>query len=126
MGGKMMDLTHEFFTNHISTLKDTSFDGDHKSYMTESPRQVINFDKTADAYTTERHLSKLLASNDALFSAGNGKLVFVEFKNGRITKTVGFELRGKVYDSVLILSDLTASTLSEIREHVTYILVYND
>ncbi len=124
MGGKMLDLTHELFESHCSTLKETSFDNKNSIYMTESRLPVIHFDKVAGEYSSIRSLSETLQSNDALIPAGN-TLTFVEFKNGQIKRGDGFQLRGKNYNSVLILSDLASMSLSDIRSKTSYILVYN-
>lgn len=58
----------------------------------------------------------------------------IEFKNGRITDQVNFEINKKIYDSLFILFDLkytdkkgkVVDAISYTRENMTYILVYNE
>lgn len=68
------------FTDHLSTLKETSLDdGDGKqAYMTQSLRSSVNFDSVKEAYVKNLGLSEIPKSNDALFDDGHGMLVFVE------------------------------------------------
>ncbi len=94
--------------------------------MTESTRCVINFDKVKDEYIASLGLSETPMSNDALFDDGKGCIVFVEFKNGFIDNTTIHNLGKKIYDSTIIYTDITSSTISAMRQNVIYILVYNE
>ena len=87
---------------------------------------AVDFDAVKEEYAKELHLSTMPASNDALLEDGQGNLVFVEFKNCKITKNLQYEIRKKIYDSCLIFSDLTSETLSYMRKNMDYILVYNE
>lgn len=121
----MIDLSdYPIFNRNITTLKETSKDDDHEVYMTESVRPVINFDKVKDEYIRGLGLAIIPQSNDALFEDDEkGDIVFVEFRNGAVKE---FEVRKKIYDSVLIYSDITSSSISSMRKTVKYILVYNE
>lgn len=121
----MINLSdYPIFKRNIATLKETSKDNNHEVYMTESMRPVINFDKVKDEYVKELNLPKIPQSNDALFAEDEkGYIVFVEFRNGAVKE---YEVRKKIYDSVLIYSDITSSSISSMRETVKYILVYNE
>lgn len=121
----MINLSdYPIFNRNIATLKETSKDEDHEVYMTESIRPVIHFDKVKEEYIKELKLVEIPKSNDALFDEDDkGSIVFVEFKNGTINN---YELRKKIYDSVLIFTDITSSSISSMRKTVKYILVYND
>ena len=56
----------------------------------------------------------------------NGKLIFIEFKNGCITSKMGKEqIRSKISESLLILTDILDAKLQEIRKLICYVLVYN-
>ena len=128
-GGKMTDLSrYKIFSDHLSTLKETSVDDrdGEKIYMTESLRRVINFDDVKNEYVKRLGLSEIPKSNDALFEDGKGSLLFVEFKNGFMDRSKQFAVRKKVYDSVLIFTDITSSRISDMRNTVKYILVYNE
>lgn len=91
-------------------------------YMTHSQIMVTDFDKVKDEYTKIFKLNNHPASNDALYIKSDSESVFIEFKNGDINK---FNIRKKIYDSVLIFTDLVDCTISDTREHMEYILVYN-
>lgn len=128
-GGKMTDLSrYKIFSDHMSTLKETSLDDRDggKRYMTQSLRSAINFDDVKEEYVKDLGLSEIPKSNDALFEDGRGALVFVEFKNGFINRAKQFAIRKKVYDSTLIFTDITATGISDMRNAVKYILVYNE
>ena len=120
----------QIFNNHISNLKQTSIDDSDNSrspqFMTDSLITAINYDAVKDEYVRTLQLSEIPKSNDALFDDGRGHLVFVEFKNGKIGRRKQFEIRKKIYDSVLIFSDITSEKISDIKTYVNYILVYNE
>lgn len=127
-GGGMIDLSKYPQFNHIVTLKETSRD-EHDSgtisYMTDSKLPVINFDDVKNDYIKDLQLSDAPKSNDALLDKGNGKLVFVEFKNGYMDRAKQFAVRKKIYDSTLIFTDILSIGISDMRTCVEYILVYN-
>lgn len=116
------------FTSHLSTLKETSKDdsGKENQYMISSDLNVINFDAVKKDYVVGLKMSKMPMSIDALFDDGKGKLLFVEFKNGRIDHKKQRDLQKKVYDSILIFTDLTSTSISYMRGHMEFIFVYND
>lgn len=126
----MIDLkNYEIFNRHMSNLKETSLDsrdGMPGRYMTDSPLAAVNFDDVKEEYVQGLELCETPRSNDALFDDGNGALVFVEFKNGLITRAKQFAIRKKIYDSVLMFSDITSSKISDTRNIMNYILVYNE
>lgn len=119
---------YKIFSDHLSTLKETSVDDrdGEKIYMTESLRCVVNFDDVKDEYVKGLGLSEIPKSNDALFEDDRGALIFVEFKNGFMDRNKQFAVRKKVYDSVLIFTDITSFRISDMRNTVKYILVYNE
>lgn len=119
---------YPIFMNHLSNLKETSLD-DHNNnqlYMTQSTRVAIDFDDVKDEYVANLGLSEPPKSNDALFDEGNGNLVFVEFKNGFMDRAKQFSVRKKIYDSALIFTDITGTGISDMRQQMKYILVYNE
>ncbi|HIS55171.1 MAG TPA: hypothetical protein IAB48_00725 [Candidatus Fimimorpha excrementavium] len=119
---------YEIFRNHITNLKETSLDesGGQKVYMTQSLRPAINFDGVKEDYIKNLELSEFPKSNDALMEEGDGTPVFVEFKNGFMDRAKQFGLRKKIYDSVLIFTDITSARISDMRKNMKYILVYNE
>ena len=119
----------------IDTLKATSYDEEHDTYMVECTLSVCSFDKVKEWYVENRVPSSNPnpKSNDALYFRED-ECFFIEFKNGRIDNRVNFELNKKIYDSLFILFDSDCvdkkgedvKTISYTREHMNYILVYNE
>lgn len=125
----MIDLnTFQIFADHLSNLKETSIDkrDGTPQYMTLSTREAVNFDDVKEEYVKQLGVSEIPKSNDALFDDGKGFLVFVEFKNGFMDRPKQFAVRKKVYDSALIFADITSTGISYMRDHMKYILVYNE
>ena len=113
----------------MSTLKETSIDDHdnaHIAYMTYSERDAINFDDVKRAYIRTLNLSEEPKSNDALFLTNANELVFVEFKNGFMDAPKKYAVRKKIYDSIIILTDILNMGISSLRDHMQYILVYNE
>lgn len=120
---------YRMFRENMATLKETSVDKrdeEHLEYMTESDREVVNFDRVKEKYIEHLGLSVAPKSNDALFDDGRGKVIFVEFKNGYINPKKQFDIRKKIYDSTLIYSDIVSEKISKMRTYMEYILVYNE
>ena len=118
-----------------STLEETSYDSDNGTYMVHSQLQVCPFDKVKEWYVSEKipYANPNPKSNDALYF-GERESYFIEFKNGKITNAVNFEINKKIYDSLFILFDLQyvdkagkpVNSISYTRENMNYILVYNE
>lgn len=115
--------------NNVSTLKETSVDKHDMSnikYMTCSERAVVNFDDVKREYIENLSLSETPKSNDALFLSKDNKLIFVEFKNGFMDNAKKFSIRKKIYDSIIILTDIFNTGISTLKSEMEYILVYNE
>ena len=125
----MINLSdYPIFANHVSTLKETSLDTNdgQRKYMTQSSRDSINFDEVKEEYVSGLRLSSNPKSSDALFDDGSGSIIFVEFKNGYMDSKKQFDVRKKVYDSLLIFTDITSTGISNMRNTANFILVYNE
>lgn len=128
----MLELKElEHFSDELTSLKETSYDEDNDAYLTNLDVIVYDFDKIKERYVKELKTCLSLSSipsfrsNDALYNK-NGKLIFIEFKNGCITSSKGKEeIRSKISESLLILTDILDAKLKEIRKLACYILVYN-
>lgn len=121
-------LEYKGISEYHNTLKNTSYDSGNDEYLTELENEVIEFDKVAENYSKKLHLSGNLCSNDVFMALPNNKeYVFVEFKNGYIggLKEIN-QINRKIYDSMFILSDITKTNISELRNCISYILVYNE
>lgn len=118
----------DIFSNNRSTFKETSKDTDSKdvSYMTESTIEVVNFDRVKEQYIRGMKLSKTPCSNDALYVDTKDKICFVEFKNGKMSQKKIFNVYNKIYDSLLIFTDIIGQNISYCRENMNFILVYNE
>lgn len=126
----MLDLSnYPIFENNKKTLKETSKDdpagGEKIEYMTESEYPVISFDDVKNNYVKELGLSEIPRSNDALLALPDGSLVFVEFKNGYLDKKDQHDIRKKIFDSMLIFTDIVGEGISKTRKEMDYVLVYN-
>lgn len=108
------------YSRYLTTLKETSYDKKNRIYMCESDLKVVDFDKLKDEYIKELKLSDAPSSCDSLYL--KDRIVFIEFKNGKVEK---YNIRKKIYDSILIFSDIMGYGISETREKVDFILVYN-
>jgi len=129
----MIDVkTIPILNSSICSLKETSKD-DHDGvdrYMTNSVLDVVNFDTVKKQYiealsTQGLKISESPASNDA-FYANNGEMYFIEFKAGTMSKRKTYEVRRKIFDSLLILTDIINVGVSCTRQNLSYILVYNE
>ncbi len=129
-GGRMINISdYPILKNNICTLKDTSVDKRDSRvvmYMTDSSRSAVNFDKVKEEYIRPLKLNEVPKSNDALMEDGKGKLIFIEFKNGYMDRAKQFAVRKKIYDSVLIFTDIVSVGISSMRKCMEYILVYNE
>jgi len=106
-------------------LKETSFSKINKYYMTDSIITVINFDSVKDKYIKNLSLSETPKSNDALYIHNNSEMYFIEFKSGDVAGEI-YNVRLKIFDSLLILTDIINKGISFTRQNLTYILVYNE
>lgn len=127
MKGMLMIDKYPILKEHLTTLRKTSKDKNHKDtvdFMTQSKLSVVNFDAVAREYAKTHHLKMLPTSNDAVFIDDN-KIIFIEFKNGIMSKEERLKIKEKIYDSVLMLMDILDKKISYSRENIQYILVYN-
>lgn len=111
------------FQRHQSTLKDTSYNDAGTAHMTDSLLPVIDFDAVKSEYIRSYHCSPVPKSNDALLHYGD-EYFFIEFKDGNMKYEI-HNVRGKIFESLLLFCDLTDTTISFSRKHVSYMLVYN-
>lgn len=120
---------HPILKKYIDTLHETSLDAGSSvtEYMTDSQIEVVDFDKVKEEYAGNLHLSIRPTSNDALHIAAGSNDTFIEFKNGSLwQEKKRAEVRSKIYNSVLMLTDIIGENISYTRKHLNYILVYNE
>ena len=83
---------------------------------------VIDFDDVKTDFCSKFHKSnEVFKSADAMFySEVKNKLIFVEFKNGKVR-----DVKTKLKDSLLVFSNIIDINLEFCREYLEYIVVYN-
>ena len=83
---------------------------------------VIDFDDVKTAFCKKFHKSnEVFKSVDALlYSEVKNKLIFVEFKNGKVK-----DVKTKLKDSLLVFSNIVDVDLKFCRKYLEYIVVYN-
>lgn len=121
---------YHLFSNNKNSLKEISKDdskihsGGEIEYLSKSSKFAIDFDRVKSCYFKEKDLLETYsASVDALFQSQDGKLYFVEFKNGTID---GDNITRKAKDSLFIFMDVTRTKFYEIRSDLSFLLVVND
>jgi len=125
----MLDVKSiEILNNSICSLKETSKDNHAGTddYMTDSMLPVVNFDMVKNEYIKGLKIPEAPKSNDAFYVNGNGDMYFIEFKSGRMDNNKIYGVRQKIYDSLLILTDIINVGISYTRQNLNYILVYNE
>lgn len=143
------NCVHGFFDNQhcknidikeiYSDFSKTSKDSDNNIVLIDSEEKCINFDALTRLYT-ERHNNihmhlkeskynnfkfyemRQFMSNDAIWKH-NDINYFIEFKN--TAKLTIQDLHDKIKGSVLIYLDIVNQTISEAKENLGYILVFN-
>lgn len=126
----IIDNLPNILKNHIDTLENTSKDNNNNHYMTNCKKGTINFDRVKVEYKNNNNIKDFPSSNDALYITANNDFYFIEFKNSTISE---YKLKNKIYDSLLILSNIKynngANYINDIVEfsksNIEYILVYN-
>ena len=113
-----------------NTFKDVSYDEVNHESMIVHPchpnGELYNFDEISKQYTHCLNVSKPLRSNDAIYLFNN-LVYFIEFKNGTADK---FNLKGKIYDSLLVLveigKELNCDSPELWRDKLIYVLVQEE
>ena len=120
-----------FIAKYEETLEKISIDSDaeettsvREKYVTHSQIKACSFDEVAKKYGAELKISTP-KSVDALCRFTE-VYSFIEFKNGKIDKKKAFSVAQKVYDSILILDYFTECGTKYMRDHIEFILVYNE
>jgi hypothetical protein len=117
----------QIFKENLSTLKNTSLDdnGKETQYMVQSELEVVDFDKVKAAYISDMKLADNPCSSDALYES-DSEYYLIEFKNGKIDRRTIYDVQRKIYDSLLIFNDIMDTNISFCRNHLNFILVYNE
>lgn len=110
--------------SHTDTLKEMSKDTSTEpaQYMTESTTEAVNFDKVKRAYVNRLGLSEKAAKSCDALAFLSGGPTFIEFKNGKVSPG---EIKNKIRDSLLIYGGITGQSITETRQIMEFVLVYN-
>lgn len=108
----------------LTTIKKASKDSSNNEYMSESLKQVVNFDQIKGKIFSKFN-GNALNSVDALAQGQNGKIYFIEFKNGQLSDKTATQLDRKAFDSISLLCFVTGRDFKTVRDDVIFVLVYN-
>jgi hypothetical protein len=95
-------------------------------YMTSCKKIVVNIDKFKNDFVKNMGLSQVPMSCDALCMVSPDEFFLIEFKNGVIEDLRNYEIKVKIFETLLILTERLGKTIQFTRNHVTFILVYNE
>ena len=106
----------KIFNRHLQTLKELSKDDseDSQQYMTNSEIIAISFDDVKEEYSAE-FVSQSPKSVDAILQI-DGKILFIEFKNGKIKDKQSDSIVIKILESLLMFCDIADCKISQVRK----------
>ena len=111
-----------------ATLKETSKDTSNKDspfHMTESERVVFDFDEIKRQYLLSLGIQDNQQKSFDAILEHNGRIHFIEFKNGGSKKDIINSIKGKVSEGLLIFCDIVSTSISFTRKYADFIVVYN-
>lgn len=128
----------EIFKTNLQKLSKLSRDDTNNVIMICSEIEAVNYDNVKNKYSKYKKIYNL-KSNDVLYEKSKNykfnskdEYFFIEFKNGKINNKnefdnkIIFEIKEKIYDSVIILLELIEKDFEYLRNNFSYILVYNE
>jgi hypothetical protein len=129
----LADIYHQMLVEFGDTLEQTSEDNDEKNnptgrgvFMTSSHERVVNFDKFKESIATKYKVNNSPNSCDVLYMRADNEWFLIEFKNGKINRGKIFQVRGKIFQSLLLLTEKLDKTIQFTRGNLNFILVYNE
>jgi hypothetical protein len=129
----LADIYHQMLDEFGDTLEQTSEDDDEKTtpkgrgvFMTSSQERVVNFDKFKKSIVAKYKVKHSPNSCDVLCMQSENEWFLIEFKNGKIDEEKIFQVRGKIFQSLLLLTEKLDKTIHFTRENLSFILVYNE
>lgn len=120
-------INNECYSNfHECSLDDE--DKNNKQYMTDINDKVIDFDHYKRIFCNDylKTSEDALKSVDCYLLLSNNDIYLIEFKNGDISKKIRENLKIKIKDSILILTESLDKNINYLKNKVTYIVVYNE
>jgi len=129
MGENCKKIYAEMLRGFGTTLEKASEDDCNSDVMTLSQENVVDFDEFKNGFVKKISSSGITVdalpmSCDALYmAASQNEFFMIEFKNGRIKE---LEIKIKILESLLMLSEEFSATIKSTRHHLNFILVYNE
>ncbi|MDR2706048.1 MAG: hypothetical protein LBC02_09745 [Planctomycetaceae bacterium] len=124
-------MYNQLITDFSDTLQETSrYTVDGGGCMSSIQDHVVNFDRFKNFVVRELSqrglaITKSPKSCDALYKNNNNWLL-IEFKNGQIDDKKVHEIRGKIFESLLLLTEKLGETITFTRNYMIFVLVYNN
>ena len=119
------------YKDFVQTLKETSVDTDHNDeqgdniYMTESLKEVINFDNFLEAYFKNENTKARKPDSVDAYCFLDNRPCLIEFKNGKIDGKVNKEIHSKIGHSVSVILMNENIIPAKFKNNAILILVYN-
>jgi len=123
------DTYNELIRQFPDTLEKTSEDKNKETadkYMTSCKKMVVNVDKLKDNFVKNMSLTSVPKSCDAFYMTSRKEFFMIEFKNGKIEAKKNYEINVKIFESLLMLSEIFSKTTTFMRDNMYFILVYNE
>ena len=123
----MIDLTSFLeFRKHVKSIQSLSDDSQNSQFLSDSHSCAIDFDAVKREYCNAHIGSEDNAKSVDALVLVNGRLTFIEFKNGNISSSQKKnDIKQKVYESLFIFHEISKSPLDTICSNLDFILVYN-
>jgi hypothetical protein len=119
----------KMLVDYGDTLEKTSEDVNKppdKRFMTSCKKVVVNVDKFKSDFVRNMGLNQVPKSCDALCMISSNEFYLIEFKNGVMDNLKNYEVKTKIFETLLLLTERLDKTIQFTRENVTFILVYNE
>jgi len=123
------NIYDEMLRDYSDTLEKTSEDSNEQvdsKYMTFCKKTVVNVDKFKDNFVKNMSLEEVPKSCDALYMTSQNEFFMIEFKNGVIDAKKNYEIKVKIFESLLMISEKFSKTTDFMRSNMNFILVYNE
>lgn len=117
---------YPIFRGNISTVKETSYDDRNNEYLIDNDTEVIDFDMVKKNLLSNMGLPEEGTKSVDALMCQNGRCIFIEFKNDKISGSIKKDIRIKAADSCLIYSEITSTKWSDNRVNSEFILVYSE
>jgi hypothetical protein len=122
---KYRDLLNRF-SDALKIISEDVNKTESDKYMTICKKPAVNLDKVKNDFVRKMALTAAPLSCDALYMAAQNNWFMIEFKNGIIKAKKSYEIKVKIFETLLMLLDIFSWTISFLRNNATFILVYNE